>query len=101
VLRGGRDGWGRRQSLERHGIARVDCGNGGCNRSGRAGRWELFRHVLTGDLRRMLKVGVKRRPNRLCMVVLASSVRLVLVLVLVNHEKRGLEPRSLVCAISD
>ena len=37
VLRGGRDGWGRRQSLEMHGIARVDCGNGGCNRSGRAG----------------------------------------------------------------
>ena len=46
-------------------------------------------------------VGAKRCPNRLCTVVLASSIRLVLVLVLVNHEKRGLEPRSLVCAISD
>ena len=46
----------------------------------------------------MLTLGVKRRPSRLCIVALASSIRPVLVLV---HEKRGLEPRSLVCAISD
>ena len=32
-----------------------------------------------------------RRPSRLCIVVLALSVRLVLVLV--DHEKRRLEPR--------